>query len=112
MAADSGKVIYWHRELPPLEGEPVGEHVVEAVSVRVKSDLTHRDELWDRCYDDLIARVQERIHQEVARLGGDYAHVLEESINTRRDNRSGEAWLHGLFTYMLLRKPRGGSGAA
>jgi hypothetical protein len=76
------KVIYWHRDLPPLDAEPVAVHGVEATSVRVKNCLAHRDELWDRCYDDLMAEVRDRVHQEVARLGGDYAHVLEESIDS------------------------------
>ena len=47
--------IFWHRELPPLAAEPMGEHFVEAISKRIKGDLAHRDELWDRCYDDHMA---------------------------------------------------------
>ena len=101
----SPQVIYWHRDLPPLDAEPLGEHVIEASSIRVRSDLAHRDELWDRCHDDLMARVRDRLCQEVARLGGHYAHVLEESIDSRRDDASGEAWLHGRFSYLLLRRP-------
>ncbi len=31
------------------------------------------------------------------------AHILSESIDTRHDDRTGEAWLHGRFTYMLYR---------
>ena len=65
----------------------------------------HRDEVWDRCYHELMTRTQERLVQEVARLGGHYAHVHEESIDTRRDDASGEAWLHGCFSYMLYRRP-------
>ena len=38
------KTVFWHRELPPLEAEPIGEHVVEAVSQRVPGTLAHRDE--------------------------------------------------------------------
>lgn len=81
----------------------VGEHVLEAASCRVKSSLAHRDELWDQCYRDLISSTEERLAQEVARLGGHYAHVLDESIHSRRDDVAGEAWLHGCFTYMLYR---------
>jgi hypothetical protein len=103
--ADDGKVIYWHRDLPPIDAEPVGEHVVEAISMRVKSDLAHRDELWDRCYDDLMKHVCDRLKQELGQLGGHYAHVFDESIEGRRDDASGEAWLHGRFSYMLLRRP-------
>jgi hypothetical protein len=29
--------------------------------------------------------------------------VLDESIDNRRDEATGEAWLHGLFTYALYR---------
>jgi hypothetical protein len=39
----------------------------------------------------------------VARLGGRYAHVLDEHIDSRRDDSSGESWLHGRFTYVLYR---------
>jgi hypothetical protein len=98
-------VIFWHRELPPLRAESLGEHVIEATSIRVKSDLAHRNELWDRCYEDLMASVCDRLKQEIARQGGDYAHVLEESIDTRRNDASGEAWLYGRFSYLLLRDP-------
>ncbi len=54
----------------------------------------HRDELWDQCYRDLMARVQLRLGQEVHRLGGDYAHVLDETIGSKHDYHSGEVWLH------------------
>ena len=40
------KCIYWHRELPPLEAEMIGEHVLEAMSSRVPGSLAHRGELW------------------------------------------------------------------
>ena len=98
------KVIYWHGDLPPLDAEQIGEHVVEATSTRVKGDLAHRDALWDQCYSDLMVRLRDRLEQEVARLGGHYAHVLEESIDSQRDDASGEAWLHGRLSYLLLRR--------
>jgi hypothetical protein len=53
-----------------------------------------------------MSQVRDRLRQEVARLGGHYAHVLQESIDPRRDDVSGEAWLHGRFTYLLLRRSR------
>ena len=96
--------IFWHRELPPLAAEPMGEHFVEAVSKRIKGDLAHRNELWDQCYDDLMATARARLQQEIVRLGGDYAHVLGESVDSRRDDVTGEAWLHGRFSYMLLKR--------
>jgi uncharacterized glyoxalase superfamily protein PhnB len=99
------KVIYWHGDLPPLEAEPIGEHVVEATSARVKGDLAQRGALWEQSHDDLMARLQDRLQQEVARLGGDYAHILQESIDSQRDDAAGEAWLHGRLNYSLLRDP-------
>ena len=102
---DSPKTIYWHRELPPVEAEFVGEHTLEATSARISGTLEHRDELWDRCYRDLMAEARARIVQEVARLGGDYAHVLDETVDSRRDDAKGEAWLRGRFKYVLYRRP-------
>jgi hypothetical protein len=103
---DTAKKVYWHRELPPLRAELIGEHVVEAVSPRVPSTLAHRDDLWDRCYDELMAAAQTRLTQEIARLGGDCAHVLREALDTRHDDVSGEMWLRGCFTYVLYRLPK------
>ena len=85
------KVVYWHRDLPPLDAEMLAEHTVEAVSSRVAGTIAHRDELWDRCYLELITRAEERLAQEVARL------------DVRHDDAAGEAWLHGRFSYMLYR---------
>ena len=95
--------IYWHRDLPPLAAEPVGEHVVEASSVRVSSLLADRDRLWTRCHADLMTQADARLEQEVVRLGGRYAHVLNESIDPKHDAATGDAWLQGRFTYMLYR---------
>ena len=106
MAPNSTNVVYWHRELPPPDAEQMGEHVVEATSARVASTLAHRDELWDRYYEDLMAQARARLEQEVARLGGNYAHVLDESVDSRHDDVTGESWLHGHFTYMLYRQPQ------
>jgi len=98
------KIVYWHRELPPIDADPLGEHTVEADSMRVVGNLAHRDELWDQCYRDLMARVHLRLAQEVHRLGGDYAHVLDETIGSKHDDHSGEVWLHARITYLLLRR--------
>jgi len=95
--------IYWHRQLPPYDAQPMGEHVVEATSSRVPDTMARRDELWNRCRDDLMAKAGKRLTEEIGRLGGRYAHVLDESIDTRHDASSGEAWLAGRFTYMLYR---------
>jgi hypothetical protein len=103
---DATKTIYWHRELPPLCADMLGEHVVEAVSSRVPNTLSHRDDIWDRCYAELMAAAQARLTQELSRLGGDCAHVLREAVDTRRDDVSGEIWLRGRFTYVLYRLPK------
>ena len=100
------KIVFWHRELPPLAADLVAEHTVEASSGRVPGTLAHRDELWDQCYRDLMANAERRLVQEVARLGGHFAHVHDEAINPRHDDAAGEAWLHGRFSYMLYRRPR------
>jgi hypothetical protein len=100
---DPARVIYWRRDLPPIEANAAGEHTIEADSVRVAGTLEHRDELWDRCRTDLTARLSYRLEQEVRRLGGQYAHVLNERIATKHDPVTSEAWLYGCFTYMLYR---------
>ena len=99
--------VYWHRELPPFDADIMGEHVLEATSGRVQGSLAHRDELWDRCYRDLLENTRERFNQEIVRLAGHYAHVLDESIDSRHDDATGEAWLHGRFTYVLYRRGHG-----
>ena len=83
----------------------MGEHTVEADSMRVAGGLAHGGELWDQCYRDLMTQADRRLGQEVHRLGGDYAHVLEETIGSRHDDRSGEVWLRGCIKYLLLRRP-------
>jgi hypothetical protein len=105
-AQDATKIIYWHRELPPFDAEPMGEHILEGASASVPSTLAYRDELWNHCYEDLMIRSSTRLKQEVARLGGDYAHVLDESVDSRHNDVSGESWLHGSFTYMLYGRPK------
>ncbi len=97
------KVIYWHRDLPPLAADPMGEHTVEATSCRVPGTIAHREELWTRCEHDLMARAHERLMEEVARLGGRYARVRGESIEPRHDDPTGDMWLHGRFEYTLYR---------
>jgi hypothetical protein len=100
--------VYWHSELPPLDAEPLGEHEVEANSMRVTGSITRGGELWDSCYRDLMMQLERRLEQEVHRLGGQYAHVLDEAIGSRRDNLTGEIWLRGRLTYLLLRRTEQG----
>ena len=102
---NNATIVYWHRDLPPLDAELVAEHTVEASSSRVPGTLAHRDELWDQCYRELMTNTKSRLVEEVARLGGHYAHVHDEAISPKHDDAAGEAWLHGRFTYMLFRRP-------
>ena len=57
---------------------------------------------------DLMTQSRVRLNQEIVCLGGDYAHVLSESVDSKHDPVRGEAWLHGRFTYMLYRQSPGG----
>jgi len=100
------RIVFWHRQLPPLAAELVAEHTVEANSSRVVGTIAHRDELWDQCYRELMVNAENRLMQEVARLGGHFAHVLDEAIDPRHDDAAGEAWLHGRFSYVLYRRPQ------
>lgn len=93
--------IFWHRDLPPLDVEIMGDHIVEAVSVHVSGRMSRRDELWTRCEQDLMATVHTRILEEMTRLGGRYAHVREEHIDSHHNDATGEAWLAGRFGYTL-----------
>ena len=102
------KIVYWHRELPPLDADIVAEHTVEAASAHVPGTIAHRDELWSACYDDLMARTEARLEQEIVRLGGHYARVCVERVDTRRDDAKGESWLHGRFSYVLYKRPSTG----
>ena len=97
----SSKIVFWHRDLPPLDAVVMAEHSVEANSDRVPGTLAHRDDLWDACYQQLMANATERVTAEIARLGGRYAHVRSESMGAKHDDVAGEAWLHGTFTYVL-----------
>jgi hypothetical protein len=94
-------MIYWHRELPPFDSDAVGEHTLEADNRRVPSAIAHRGELWDECKPDLMARTSDRLKQDVSRLGGRYAQVLNETIDPKQDEAAGEAWLHGCFESVL-----------
>lgn len=100
----ASRVVYWHRELPPLEAEVVDEHVVEAVSDRVPGMIERHGDGWEACHASLMAHVTTRLEQEVARLGGDYAHVVDEHVDSRRDDLTTESWLHGRFSYVLYRR--------
>jgi hypothetical protein len=52
-----------------------------------------------------MTHARQRIEQEVARLGGQFAHVLDEAVESKHNDITDEAWLRGVFTYMLYRLP-------
>ena len=106
-AALDRTIVYWHRELPPRDAEPIGAHTIDAASTRVPDTVAHRGDLWNQCYRELMERVHERMAEEIARLGGDCAHVLSENIAPRHDDRTGEAWMYGRFDYELYRRGSG-----
>lgn len=99
------RVVYFHRDLPPLSADVCDDDTIEAKSHRVLGSLSHRDEAWDHCYADLMEQARATIEQEVARRGGDYAHVKDEVIDIRHDEAKGEAWLSGRFRYVLYKEP-------
>jgi hypothetical protein len=96
-------VVYWHRELPPFDAEPLGEYAVEATSSRVPDTIAGREGLWTRGKDELMTEAKRRLAGEVQRLRGRYAHVVGEAIEPHHDSVTGEAWLGGRFTYVLYR---------
>lgn len=99
------KIIYWRRELPPLSEQVEGEHELAADSDHVHVSWADRDALWGRCYESLMLHARERLTQEVTRLGGSCAHVLQESITTKHDPITDEFWLAGMFHFLVYVHP-------
>ena len=95
--------VYWHRDIPPLGMNPVTDDTVEATSSRIPGTIARQSDLWNRCYDELIKTAELRMSQELKRIGGVCARVHDEGIDTRHDAASGEAWLHGRFTFTVYR---------
>jgi hypothetical protein len=79
------KILYWRRELPPLSEQIEGEHEVTADSAKVHVSWADRDTLWSR--------------------GGSCAHIVDEAVTARRDEHTGESWLHGRFRFVLYVHP-------
>jgi hypothetical protein len=103
----TNKTVFWHRDLPPVTADVIGEAMLEADSIHVSGRLADRDRLWDRCLADLKTETERRLEQEIRRCGGQYAHVLSEITDTRRDDTKDEVWLHAIITYVLLRQSQG-----
>jgi hypothetical protein len=101
------KIVYWRRELPPLSEEIEGEHEIEANSPAVPyATSPARDRLWGACYPQLLENAEVRMAQEVVRLGGSCAHVVEEVITAKVDDANAEFSLHGRFRYVMYTHPR------
>ncbi len=100
------KLVYWRRELPPLGEQIEGEHIVEADSphlpIEHPQEYPH-DDLWSRCAADLEATAAKRLEQEIRRLGGSCAHIVDENIEPKSDHATGTTWLHGRYTYVLYK---------
>lgn len=107
MRVQSGmaKIVYWRRELPPMSEQLEGEHEITATSDRVRTTWSEREVSWARCHDSLAAHAQDRITQEVRRLGGTCAHVLEEVVTSRRDDATEEFWLVGTYRFTMFVHP-------
>ncbi|MCA9677973.1 MAG: hypothetical protein H6708_19380 [Kofleriaceae bacterium] len=99
------RIVYWRRELPPLSEQLEGTHELEADSEHVPHGFADRDALWGRCYRSLVEVARARIIQEVERLGGSCAHVVDEQIAARTDDVAGEFWLRGTFRFVMYVHP-------
>lgn len=110
-------VVFWHRDLPPLDDEPVGEHEIVARSRATPFRYADRDALWHEVYPSLMEEATRRITAEVARLGGSSAHVIDEDISSSVDNQTNEYRLTGTFRFVLYQRgtvapnPRGGGNS-
>jgi hypothetical protein len=99
------KVIYWRQELPPLSELIEGEHEIEAESPHVHYNLYDRSAMWTDCYRELAEVTEDRVRQEVERLGGSCAHILDEEVTGRTDDAAAMFWLRGRFRFLMYRHP-------
>ena len=105
------QVVYWRQELPPLSELLEGEHEIEAESAHVHYDFGDRQAMWRECYGLLATVAEERVRQEISRLGGSCAHIIEEQITARTDDGSALFWLRGRFRFLMYRHPGGAAGS-
>jgi len=101
----SEKRIYWHSDLPPLEDKIAGKYQVTAESDPIPLDYRHKDELRGRSEPSLALRLEDRLGQEIDRLGGHCAHILEEHITPVIDYHNNQYRLRGTYTYVLFLAP-------
>ena len=99
------QVVYWRQDLPPLSEQLEGEHEIDAESPHVHYSFGDREAMWSQCYGLLQKRSEERVKQEVLRLGGSCAHIVEEQITTKTDDAAALSWLHGRFRFLMYTHP-------
>jgi hypothetical protein len=96
-----GQIVYWRRDLPPLSEQIEGEHEIEAESSQVHYDFGRRETMWATCYEVLQEQAAERIRQEVLRLGGTCAHVVDEAITAKTNDAEALFSLRGRFRFVM-----------
>ena len=106
--ADKDKLVYWHRDLPPLHDRIEGEHHITAKSDVLTYDRMHADELWGKCFPSLERTLEDRLAQEIKRQSGHCAHVVEEHIHKKINHDTQTYWLEGEYVYVLYLAPRNG----
>jgi hypothetical protein len=99
-------IVYWRRDLPPMSEQIEGTHEVEAESPHIHYDFGRRAEMWAKCYGPLQLEAEERIRQEVLRLGGSCAHVVDEAIRSKTNDAEGLFWLRGRFRFVMYVHPK------
>jgi hypothetical protein len=81
------KIGFWLRDLPPASAQVIAEHTAEGTSRRATGTRADRDDLSDRCYQELMANAETRLIQDVARLDGQYARVSHMLYDTHLESR-------------------------
>lgn len=99
------QVVYWRQELPPLSELLEGEHEIEAESTHVHYAPGERPAMWSKCYETLQAVAETRVSQEIGRLGGSCAHIVDEQITAKTDDASAVFWLRGRYRFLMYRHP-------
>ena len=79
--------------------------VADVDALIVRSDLVTPEVLEAGKKLKLVVRAGARVGQEVVRLHGSCAHVVDEHIEPKVSYERGEAWLAGTFTFVLYRHP-------
>ena len=97
--------VYRFRDLPPVDEDPVSEHVIEARSQAVPYRRGDEAGMRRQCEASLEENVARRIEQELDRLGGSSARVTDERVEARHDEASDTYSLQGICSFVLYRRP-------